>query len=248
LVQTLSAPELLGVWERGCEQPPVERGLQLLSAACPETTTEVLANLNVGKRDSMLLTLREWTFGPHMTGVATCVGCSGQLEMAFVVSDVRAGSAGNPEMELDLNVGAYQLRLRLPNSRDLIETSRVDLAQAPTVLLDHCLQSARLDGTPVTVSELPAPVVEAAALCMAEADPQADVQLAIECPTCGQRWHSAFDVTTFFWAEVEAWAARLLQDVHVLASAYSWSEGDILALTPVRRRHYLELAGAWATS
>jgi hypothetical protein len=32
--------------------------------------------------------------------------------------------------------------------------------------------------------------------------------------------------------------------VHLLASAYGWSEGDILSMSPVRRQFYLEISGA----
>ncbi len=42
------------------------------------------------------------------------------------------------------------------------------------------------------------------------------------------------------WSEVESWAWRTLFDVHVLASAYGWSEAAVLALGP-RRDLYLEL-------
>ena len=38
--------------------------------------------------------------------------------------------------------------------------------------------------------------------------------------------------------------ARILREVHTLAAAYGWSEAEILALSPARRRVYLELAAA----
>ena len=61
------------------------------------------------------------------------------------------------------------------------------------------------------------------------------------CPACTFTWSEPFDIVTFFWAEIDAWARRLLADVHVLASSYGWSERDILALSPVRRQYYLEM-------
>jgi hypothetical protein len=48
-------------------------------------------------------------------------------------------------------------------------------------------------------------------------------------------------VVSFFWMEVESWAYRILRQVHALASAYGWSEGDILAMSPWRRQFYLEM-------
>jgi hypothetical protein len=47
-------------------------------------------------------------------------------------------------------------------------------------------------------------------------------------------------VAAFVWEEIEACAARLLDDVHVLARAYGWSERAILALPEMRRAAYLE--------
>ena len=41
--------------------------------------------------------------------------------------------------------------------------------------------------------------------------------------------------------ELEAQAKRLLRSVHVLASAYGWSESEILALSEARRDAYVEL-------
>ena len=45
------------------------------------------------------------------------------------------------------------------------------------------------------------------------------------------------------WLEIDAWARRTLRDVHALASAYAWSERDVLALSPTRRTLYRELCG-----
>ena len=62
-MRALSAAELLSVWERGTGQPPHERALSLLAAACPESSRDELAILSIGERDKRLLTLRAWTFG-----------------------------------------------------------------------------------------------------------------------------------------------------------------------------------------
>ncbi len=76
---------------------------------------------------------------------------------------------------------------------------------------------------------------------MAEADPLADARLALSCPACGRPWEAAFDVVAFLWGELDAWARRTFAEVHALASAYGWREADVLALSPERRRIYLDL-------
>ena len=53
-----------------------------------------------------------------------------------------------------------------------------------------------------------------------------------------------FDVVSFLWAELEAWAVRTLQEVHTIAGFYGWSEEAILNLSSVRRQAYLRMLGA----
>jgi hypothetical protein len=92
------------------------------------------------------------------------------------------------------------------------------------------------------VSELPEAVVQEINRRMAEADPQADVQVTVSCAACGVAWQAMFDIASFLWGEVDRWARRMLHEVHVLASAYGWTEAEILRLGPWRRRVYLGLA------
>ncbi len=92
--------------------------------------------------------------------------------------------------------------------------------------------------------ELDPALEDAVAARLAEADPGARIDLAVDCPGCGAAWSAPFDIVSFLWAEVDACARRLVGDVHALASAYGWTEDDVLALSPARREAYLELVGA----
>jgi hypothetical protein len=76
---------------------------------------------------------------------------------------------------------------------------------------------------------------------MEASDPVARIELALTCPSCDQVWSSLFDIASFLWTEVDAWARRTLRDVHTLARAYGWRESEVLALGPRRRQAYLEL-------
>ena len=49
-----------------------------------------------------------------------------------------------------------------------------------------------------------------------------------------------FDVAAFLDGEMGARAARLLDEVHLLALSYHWSEAEILALPSDRRQDYLK--------
>jgi len=98
------------------------------------------------------------------------------------------------------------------------------------------------DAEPVFAGDLPEDVVREVVERMAALDPQADTRINLSCPDCQYRWSEVFDVVSFFWTEIDAWARRLLRDVNVLARAYGWREHDILALSPMRRQLYLAMA------
>jgi hypothetical protein len=241
-MRAFSAQELLDAWERGLAEPPVRRALILVAAACPEATFEDLARESVGRRDARLLTLREWTFGPRLVSLASCPACGERLETAFDVADIRTPEVPVEE-PLALTAGGYELTFRLPNSLDVSAmTTGGDLDGARKRLLGRCLLAARdPEGGDVPVERLPETALAAVANRMAEADPQGDVELSLSCPACRHSWLAPFDIAAFFWTEIDAWARMLLHEIHILASAYGWREADILALSPWRRRSYLEL-------
>lgn len=241
-----SASELLDAWERGLAAPPFERALTLLAAACPETPVEDLVRESVGRRDSRLLTLREQVFGPRLVSLVDCPACRERLETAFDVAEIRVEEKGGGQAQaLTLAHSGFELAIRLPNSQDLAALAATEGAVDPRRLLfARCLVAARgPEGEEVDPRSLPESAIQAVAERMAEADPQGDVQIALSCPACGHAWPAAFDILAFIWIEIDAWARGLLREIHALASAYCWREADILALSPWRRRSYLELIG-----
>lgn len=244
-MRTLTNVELLNVWERGLGQRPVQRALGLLAAACPEITPGNLARMSIGRRDQALLTLREQTFGSRLVGLASCPECRERIELTFEASQIRTESAGETPELLALCDSGWRVQFRLPNSLDVAAIEdRLSVEEARTALLARCLLAAEHDGETLGAEPLPPPLAGAVARRMAQAEPQGDVQLACACPRCGRTWQAAFDIVSFFWEEIHAWAKRTLHEVHLLASAYGWPEADILALSVARRHKYLEMIGA----
>jgi len=240
-----NAGELLDVWEAGFAQAPTERALALLAVACPETARDALAALSIGQRDARLLALRLGLWGSQMEAVVLCPSCQERLELNLDVREMLASSPGNQPGELSLSIAEYHVTFRLPTSLDLLEQSGQRAEEGSSgLLLDHCLLSAHQGDAPVDSDKLPEEVVAAVVTRMAEADPLADIQLGVACPSCEHRWHAVFDIVSFIWTEIEVWAWRILSDVHTLARAYGWSERDILTISPTRRQFYLEMVGA----
>lgn len=239
----LGDAELLDVWERGVDQSPTRRAMLLLAAACPETSDEELGGLPLGQRDGRLLRLREWLFGPRLTVLTECGGCHEVLESSFRTEDIGSDLHAPPAPIGLVAVDGYQITFRVPASVDLLALDPSgDAVNLRRALLSRCLVEARAaDGKTVAASELPEDVVSAVARQMAAADPLADVTLALACPTCGHRWRAVFDIASFLWKEIHAWAQRTLREVSALARVYGWREPDVLALSPMRRQRYLEL-------
>jgi hypothetical protein len=240
-----STSELLDAWEQGLGQPPAQLAEALLEVAVAHPAPD-LAGMSIGRRDASLLDLREASFGPRAAAVATCQSCAAELELDLDVRELRvppgdehACSGGS----LAVSALGYEVELRLPDSYDLAASVRDGDAEATRrALLERCVIGARDGDSLVPASALPAAVVEAIETRMGEADPQADIRLALTCPECGSQWEVDFDIVSFLWTELDAWACRVLSEVHLLASAYGWPECEILALSPARRRFYLRAA------
>jgi hypothetical protein len=229
-MHALSATELLSVWESGSSQIPLRRALTILAAACPDASVDSLASLTIGQRDARLLSLRERMFGAELTGITDCPECGEKVELSFNCSDIHPQREIESPAELAVQSNGRHVRFRLPTSADLIAVNSSEQ------LLERCL----LDCGNHLTKDLFLAVVEK----MSSADPMADIHLALNCPNCAHKWEAAFDIVAFLWREISAAARRLLREVHTLASAYGWTEPEILSLSPTRRRAYLEMTNA----
>lgn len=252
-MRALSAAELLDVCERSFGRPIAERALELLVSACPEVPRQRLASLSVGRRNALLLRLRNWTFGPELTGLTACPECGAQVELNWQVGDLLTGGSAAEAMEgneaddgtaRELIAGPFEVTYRLPNSWDLIAIGHLDdVAAGRELLLRSCLLDVRRDGEQCATADLPDDVVKAVIERMSEEDPWADVQLAFCCPFCEHRSAGVLDIVSYFCREIERWSRRMLYEVHILASRYGWREADILRMSAWRRHAYLQLAG-----
>jgi hypothetical protein len=206
-----------------------------------------------------LFVLRESLFGRGVAALADCPACSNRMEVSFNVGDVllpspsseravAGASPGSGATPLAFAEQGYEIQVRLPNSTDLMalrvisDAAATDERMEPKqYLLSRCLLEAKLAGESVSADALPEAVRNAISQRMADADPQAQVALKLECDGCGHEWHDDFRIDSFLWGEIQAWAARLVNEVHQLACAYGWSENQILELGPLRRNLYLNL-------
>lgn len=255
-MRALSTIALMEAWERGLGRSLSQRALALLAAGWPEASTDWLARLPIGQRDRHLLSLRELTFGVQLSARAACRSCGAQLELTFSASDIPGASPAGLRVHDDhedddaldrvyavAHDGA-ELEYRLPTISDLAALDgESDVSRARALLLERCVVAVRAEGTAVPLGSASPALLNALAEQMSQHDPHGDVQMAFRCTECGSSSLVAFDIASFFWTEVHAWAQRTLRDVHTLASAYGWREADILSMTPQRRQLYLAFVG-----
>ena len=141
-----------------------------------------------------------------------------------------------------------RLRLRLPTGADQTRWSETpvqdfaglvaDLVQSVDLEDDTEPESAPMEvqgeGQAIRPEWLPA--IEAA---LESADPLTALQIQTECPECGHGFELPVDLEQLLLQRLMAAQTRVLRDIHRLASAYHWSEREILALSPKRRAFYL---------
>jgi hypothetical protein len=238
----LGGDALLSTWESAAAQHPLDRALTILQAAYGGPSRDELARLPIGERDSLLFAFHAVHFGPQVEGQAHCPQCAGHVEVGLDLRALPLGEAAAPRV-VRVEAEGYTVECRLPDSYDVAAVLRALLAGRSSdprrLLFERILVAVERDGQPVDGESLPEVVHLAVADALDAAQPLADAQMLLTCPTCGHVWSLVLDIVDFVWARLEALALRLLGEVDALARAYGWRETDILALSPARRHAYL---------
>jgi hypothetical protein len=225
-------------------------GFALEVLARTEAGEDRARDLPVGARDARLMGVRAATFGRRFELFSRCPACDTPVEVALTAEDIGLGEGGlgeagrgesaSPSADRTLRFQDRDLTLRPVTAGDLADAERFDSVEdVRRTLLARCVVAVDgVDGAPVP------PGAEAVIETGLEAmDPAAEITLEYACPACGQAWGEVFDAAALLRGDLRDQARRLMAEVAVLARAYHWSEGDILALPPGRRRFYLEAVG-----
>lgn len=72
-------------------------------------------------------------------------------------------------------------------------------------------------------------------------DPLIAFSVSCRCPACGAPAEVGVDLEALALKRLAARQQALLLEIHRLASAYGWTEAEVLAVPPMRRARYLEL-------
>lgn len=230
---------------------PGERANVLLERCLDEDEPATLvSSLVAGDREALLLQLRRLTLGETLDCVLTCAapGCGERMELELRVGELLVDAYPDVQPTYEIVVDAADpplvVRFRLPTVADLraaTGTGSDDTEAVVADLLARCVTGVAGGPDVVAADGLDAEAREQIAATMAERDPQAEIELDLACPSCATPFAVVFDTATYLLQELDARAARLLEEVHALAFHYHWSEREILAMAPTRRERYLSL-------
>jgi hypothetical protein len=199
----------------------------------------------VSDLDTLVLRLRQALIGDRIRADVSCTasGCGRRIDIEFGIDQFLAhhaprtggkrGSMCEPADEQGWFrlIGSQELiHFRLPTVADQLAV--IGHPEAASELAQRCLR-------PADVAARLRRRVEAAMETLA---PSLSGDLEGVCPECEATVTVYFDARWFCLRELRQRAAFVYQDVDILARRYHWSETEILALPPVRRTAYAELA------
>lgn len=233
MTATLADPRLLlDAWEAAAAVPDCAVGAVLLHRAGGTADLAAALDLPLSALSAALARLQAASFGPVLDAVTACQGCGEDLEVTLPVTRFAAlaGTTGPVRVEGPDGV----LDVRCPTTRDLVAV--VTTSDPAAALLARCVDPAVdvTDLDPATLAQ-----VEAAAEQVAGA---AAALVTTRCPACEQEVRVDVDLAALLWQRVRGAVPALLADVADLAAAFGWGEADVLALSPLRRAAYLDLA------
>jgi hypothetical protein len=238
-MRAMQHADFLSLWETGRALHPLDQGLLAIHAAFPEATS--VADWPLGRRNRALAELHCSYFGHALEGWTSCPQCGEKLEFKM---DGRA-LAEQPQPQQGAPIVMHGETFRLPTTRDLaLVAQERDALEGHDTSALRLLRACRVEGGVEIEHSWSEAELEEAGEKMAAADPLAEIVLNFQCPVCEGTCQESLDLPTFLWAELEALARRLAREVHTLASAYGWSESEILALSDARRRLYMEMVNA----
>jgi hypothetical protein len=204
---------------------------------CAGEEAAIVDGWTVKKRRQGLIAVAVATNGGERRAYARCgnPNCAEELEFELDLNSLRADWR---KETITVELGdAVSLTLRPPVPADLAvwaNKSEVDASSAGDLIVSR-------------QGNLPDGWNRRAAAALEADDPLADATLEAACPACGDLVSVPLTVELHLIDELARTASLLMDEVHFLASAYHWSESDILGLPRQRRQHYLARAAeAWA--
>ena len=229
---------VLTLWTDSTGAPPHQRLAALLSASSDAPGD--MDSDTLGQRNRRLMQLHRALVDAPIEAQVACAACASVNMFVVPVAQMLALPAtGQAEVPVRLPGAARVVRFRLPTMADISAAADgandcdTD-ADVQRAVLARCL----LEPTAISLDESSIAAAEAA---FDAADPLASVMVEAACSGCGAGVSASVDIAQFVAADIDRFVARVLRDIDVIASAYGWSEPQILALPAQRRADYVAM-------
>ncbi len=208
-------------------------------AGAEEPAAEAVDALPVATRLECLVALAGME-SPELEVPLRCPGaaCGEPIAVAFTVDELLEIAATAPaEGVVAVEAEGARLVVRRPTGADQaawLDAGWSGEADASRGVARSLLrEGAEAELTPARLA-----AVEAA---LETLDPLTALAVAAACPCCGESSVHEVDVAALALARLAAAQCRTIEEVHVLACRYHWSEAEALAVPARRRARYLAL-------
>jgi hypothetical protein len=232
----IGEPTLLDGWSAARGRGWGERCLATTSLALGVDRDEAAAReWDDAQRE--LLRFSAWRTG-RVDAVATCPHCAAMVDVDVPVAAMALASSSSGDVTVLAAHGAGRAlaAVRVPTVGDLIDAAALDTPEeAQALLAERC-----------GLGQLDPEEWDAAITDLDESHPLLAPSCAVACPECGEEFEATLDSVELCWEAVDAAATEVIDDVVALATAFGWSEADVLAVPPRRRAMYRRLAEAGA--
>ena len=187
----------------------------------------------VSVRIAMLLRLVAVTEQREHISLAARCGCGEAFEFGFPLLSLPGTTADDRPLHVHLD-DQRSLTIRRPTGRDLRRWHDLEPGSRADAL------RAMLDSLVLAGPVMPGDEAAISASISA-IDPLVDFGVSCRCPACGAPNEVAIDLEVTALERLARRQAALLLEVHRFASAYGWTESEVLAVPPSRRARYLRL-------
>lgn len=199
-------------------------------------SADEVGKLTTWERDQVLAAIYIRHYGPRIGSTMRCQSCSAPFDVDFSLEALMESLAPDPDVSIEhLEGGLYRLsnvRFRLPTGDDECAVFGLSPDQAEAELLQRCL----IDRAPLE-PDTSADVQNA----MQALSPVVNVDLNAKCPECGHDQSVQFDLQRYLLTAFMNDRRQLVQEIHLLASAYGWGLSEILNITRSQRRAFVAL-------
>jgi hypothetical protein len=208
----------------------------LTDASGRPASIELLRAAPVGDRTATVMAIAAALSDGRFTIPLVCpvASCGDAIEIVITWDEVRSVARQTTREPFDVNAASVRYRVRRASAADQESWRSLAAGNAKATARD-VVASLVVDGPIDRLTPSRVAVLEAA---LDEHDPLVCFALDVRCPTCGEVSRQEPALVSIAATLFRRAQAGLLEDVHEIASAYGWTEPEILAIPAWRRVRY----------